>query len=528
MKRELTPENIQELKENQIFVFGSNMNGNHAGGAARLAVEKFGAIMGQAEGIQGQSYAIPTLDKDMQKVTEEELVVFLGNFGNYANEHPEKEFLLTAIGTGIAGFDASYMAYMLLRANLPDNVTLPKEFIKIKGYKGFNPDLTCRDFQYEEGKDYEETGDIMACDNGFHFCLHPLDVFGYYPPAIVGMNKFHEVEGTGDMDVDTDDTKIACSKIHIGAELSIKSIVDAAVKFTFEKCKWKKGKSATGDYGAASATGYQGAASATGYQGAASATGDQGAASATGDYGAASATGYQGAASATGDRGAASATGNQGAASATGDRGAASATGDRGAASATGYRGAASATGDRGAASATGDYGAASATGDYGAASATGDRGAASATGDQGAASATGDRGAASATGNQGAASATGDRGAASATGYQGAASATGDRGAASATGYQGAASATGDRGAASATGNQGAASATGKDSIALAAGYGCKAKGAIGCWIVLAERGEWDGDTYPIKEVKAFEVDGEKVKADTWYMLVNGQLKEV
>lgn len=78
------------------------------------------------------------------------------------------------------------------------------------------------------------------------------------------------------------------------------------------------------------------------------------------------------------------------------------------------------------------------------------------------------------------------------------------------------------------ATGNYGAASATGKDSIALAAGYECKAKGAIGCWIVLAERGEWNGDTYPIKEVKAFEVDGKKVKADTWYMLVNGQLKEV
>lgn len=112
-----------------------------------------------------------------------------------------------------------------------------------------------------------------------------------------------------------------------------------------------------------------------------------------------------------------------------------------------------------------------------------------------------------------------GIQGAASATGFQGAASATGDRGAASATGFQG---------AASATGNRGAASATGKDSIALAAGYGCKAKGAIGCWIVLAERGEWDGDTYPIKEVKAFEVDGEKVKADTWYMLVNGELKEV
>ena len=99
-----------------------------------------------------------------------------------------------------------------------------------------------------------------------------------------------------------------------------------------------------------------------------------------------------------------------------------------------------------------------------------------------------------------------------------GAASATGNYGAASATGNYGAASATGNYGAASATGDYSAASATGKDSIALAAGYGCKAKGAIGCWIVLAERGEWNGDTYPIKEVKA----------DTWYMLVNGQLKEV
>ena len=327
MKKKFTPENIQELKENQIFVFGSNMNGNHAGGAARLAVEKFGAIMGQAEGIQGQSYAIPTLDEDMKKITEEDLTIYLGNLRNFANEHPEKEFLLTAIGTGIAGFDINYMAYMVLRANLPGNVTIPKEFSKIKGFKGFNPDMTCRSFKYEEGKDYEEQGDISACSNGFHYCLHPLDVFNYYPPAYIGMNKFHEVEGSGDMDVDTDDTKIACSKIHIGAELSIKNIVDAAVKFTFSKCKWTKEKIATGDRGAASATGYQGAASATGDYGAASATGNRGAASATGYQGAASATGYQGAASATGNRGAASATGNRGAASATGDYGAASATG---------------------------------------------------------------------------------------------------------------------------------------------------------------------------------------------------------
>ena len=105
------------------------------------------------------------------------------------------------------------------------------------------------------------------------------------------------------------------------------------------------------------------------------------------------------------------------------------------------------------------------------------------------------------------------------ATGDRGAASATGDRGAASATGYQGAASATGDRGA---------ASATGKAGVALAAGYECKAMGALGCAICCVERGEWDGETYPIIAVKAAIVDGEKIKADNWYRLKNGEFVEV
>ena len=105
------------------------------------------------------------------------------------------------------------------------------------------------------------------------------------------------------------------------------------------------------------------------------------------------------------------------------------------------------------------------------------------------------------------------------ATGNQGAASATGNRGAASATGYQGAASATGDRGA---------ASATGKAGVALAAGYECKAMGALGCAICCVERGEWDGEAHPIIAVKAAIVDGEKIKADTWYRLKNGEFEEV
>jgi hypothetical protein len=96
------------------------------------------------------------------------------------------------------------------------------------------------------------------------------------------------------------------------------------------------------------------------------------------------------------------------------------------------------------------------------------------------------------------------------------------------ATGNQGAASATGYRGAASATGDRGAASATGKAGVALAAGYECKAMGALGCAICCVERGEWDGEAHPIIAVKAAIVDGEKIKADTWYRLKNGEFEEV
>ena len=104
---------------------------------------------------------------------------------------------------------------------------------------------------------------------------------------------------------------------------------------------------------------------------------------------------------------------------------------------------------------------------------------------------------------------------------------ATGNQGAASATGDRGAASATGNQGAASATGYQGAASATGKAGVALAAGFGCKAKGAIGCAICVVERGNWDGETYPIINIKAAIVDGDIIKADTYYMLINGAFVE-
>ena len=112
-------------------------------------------------------------------------------------------------------------------------------------------------------------------------------------------------------------------------------------------------------------------------------------------------------------------------------------------------------------------------------------------------------------------------------TGDQSAATNTGDQSAATNTGYRSAATNTGDRSAATNTGDRSAANVEGKDSIAIVTGRGSKAAGAIGCWLVLTERGLWNGKTYPIKEVRAVKVDGETVKAGVFYELKDGEVVE-
>jgi hypothetical protein len=199
----------------------------------------------------------------------------------------------------------------------------------IKGFKGFDKDLKCRGYQYEVGQYFQEEGKIEACSKGFHFCENPFDVFSYYPPSSEnGINRYCVVEGGGSIDKDSDDTKIACSKLHISAEIGLKGLVEAGVKFILDKVNWKDCKESN--------------------------------------------------------------------------------------------------------------------------------------------------------TGNQSAATNTGD---------------------------------------------QSAAQVSGKDSIAIVTGKDSKAKGSIGCWIVLTERGDWDGNTYPIKEVKAVKVDGGLIKPDTYYKLDNGEI---
>ena len=212
---------------------------------------------------------------------------------------------------------------------------------KIKGYKGFNKNLQCRDFQYKINGEYEEKGNIKTCSNGFHFCEEPFDVFSYYPPCSEdGENRYCEVEGSGNIDRDDDDSKIASSKIKIKAEIGLNGIIKAGINFILEKIDW-----------------------------------------------------------------------NNNSATNTGDQSAATNTGDQSAATNTGYRS---------------------------------------------------------------------------------------------------------------------AAIVNGEESIAIVTGYKSKAKGCIGSWLVLTERDDWDGETYPIKEVKAVKVDGCNIKKDTFYMLINGKVEKV
>ena len=262
---------------------------------------------------------------------------------------------------------------------------------KIKGYKGFDNSLKCRGYQYEVGKTFECDGKIECCENGFHFCENPFDVFGYYPPSD---SRYCSVEGEGKISKDNGDSKVAVSRLHVSAEIGLKGLINAGVKFILDRVKWEEYKSTN-----------------------------------------------------------------------------------------TGYRSAATNTGDYSAATNTGYYSAATNTGDYSAATNTGDRSAATNTGDRSAATNTGDRSAATNTG---------------------------------------------DYSAATNTGNRSAATVEGKDSVAIVTGVEGKAKGSLGCWIVLTERGEWDGETYPIKEVKAFKVDGENIKENTNYRLINGVATEV
>ncbi|MDO4510951.1 MAG: hypothetical protein Q4B68_03925 [Bacteroidales bacterium] len=119
----VTPRFVNELKANEVFVFGSNLEGKHMGGAARIAADKFGAIWGQGEGLQGQSYAIPTMQGGVDTIKP-----YVENFIRFADCHPELNFFVTRIGCGIAGFKDEEIAPLFTAATHLPNVALPQSF----------------------------------------------------------------------------------------------------------------------------------------------------------------------------------------------------------------------------------------------------------------------------------------------------------------------------------------------------------------------------------------------------------------
>jgi len=115
-----TSERITELQPNEIFVFGSNLAGMHGGGAAYIAHRKFGAIMGQGVGLQGQSYAIPTMQGGVETIRP-----YVEDFIDFAQQHPEMTFLVTRIGCGIAGFTDDEISPLFEKAHDVENIVLP-------------------------------------------------------------------------------------------------------------------------------------------------------------------------------------------------------------------------------------------------------------------------------------------------------------------------------------------------------------------------------------------------------------------
>lgn len=121
-----TPEFIRELAEDEVFVFGSNLAGMHGGGAAATAYRCFGAVWGQGVGLQGQSYAIPTMQGGVETVKP-----YVDEFIAFAKSHPELRFLVTKIGCGIAGFSEEEIAPLFAEAVNVENIVLPLEFVEI-------------------------------------------------------------------------------------------------------------------------------------------------------------------------------------------------------------------------------------------------------------------------------------------------------------------------------------------------------------------------------------------------------------
>lgn len=149
----------------------------------------------------------------------------------------------------------------------------------MKAYKGFDKDLKCREFQYEVGKEYEEENSAL-CKKGFHACENPLDTFWYYRPTD---SRYCEVDVDDNGERNSTDSKVCGKHIKISAEIGLKGVINAGVRFVFDKCESATEENASGESGNAAASGERGNAAASGWRGTAVVTGFAGRATALGE-----------------------------------------------------------------------------------------------------------------------------------------------------------------------------------------------------------------------------------------------------
>ena len=160
----------------------------------------------------------------------------------------------------------------------------------MKAYKGFNRDMTCRGFQFEDGKTYEHEGDVRLCESGFHACEDPMDCLRYYDPCT---SVYHEVDLDGVSDERKEDTKVVGKKIRIGARMSVKDIVKASIDYVFASCKDAKDgdyasgygsrQAASGKWSSQAASGKWSSQAASGHGSSQAASGDGSSQAASGD-----------------------------------------------------------------------------------------------------------------------------------------------------------------------------------------------------------------------------------------------------
>ena len=345
----------------------------------------------------------------------------------------------------------------------------------MKAYKGFNKDMTCRDFQYEEGKEYTHDGKVKVCESGFHACELPLDVLRYYN---LGESEFHEVELDGEISKSNEDTKVAAEKIKIGARINILGMIKAQIEVVKEKAF--KGNANTSGYKSTSATSGYKSTSAT-----------------SGDYSTSATSGYK----------STSATSGEYSTSATSGISSTSAT--------------------------SGEYSTSATSGDYGTSATSGDS-STSATSGEYSTSATSGISSTSAT--------SGDYSTSATSGYKSTSATSGYKSTSATSGDYSTSATSGISSTSATSGYSTRAIANGPESIAVAWGYESIAKGCLGAHIVISEW-EYDGDRdsryedydyrndkdhWHLKCAKCFQIDGERLKPDTYYKLENGEPVEV